>query len=233
MIGSTTVTGQAIELANQVSSSFVSDTADGLVGLAFSSINTVQPQQQSTFFDNAQSSLNSPLFAAYLPANADGAYDFGETDSSHYSGSITYTNVDSSNGFWEYPSTSYKVGSKTYSQSGYTAISDTGTTLLLMGDSAVSNYYKAVSSATYDSNQGGYVFDCSATLPSLSVKIGNSYATVPGSVLNFGSTGGNSCFGGLQSVGSGQQNIYGDVFFNANYGVFDASGPSFGFAPLA
>jgi hypothetical protein len=42
---------------------------------------------------------------------------------------------------------------------------------------------------------------------------------------------GTTCFGGLQSVGSGNQNIYGDVFFNAYYGVFDASGPQFGFAP--
>jgi hypothetical protein len=43
-IGGTTVTGQAIELANQVSSTFVSDAADGLVGLAFSSINTGMSQ---------------------------------------------------------------------------------------------------------------------------------------------------------------------------------------------
>lgn len=40
-IGGTKVTGQAVELATKVSSEFVSDTAnDGLVGLAFSSINT-------------------------------------------------------------------------------------------------------------------------------------------------------------------------------------------------
>ncbi|TVY71406.1 Aspergillopepsin-1 [Lachnellula suecica] len=233
-IGSTTVEGQAVELATKVSTAFVSDSADGLVGLAFSNINTVQPQQQSTFFDNAQSSLDSPIFAAYLPANADGAYDFGYTDSSKYSGTIEYTSVDSSNGFWEYPSTSYKVGTKTYSQSGFTGITDTGTTLLLMGDSAVDNYYAAVSGASYDNSQGGYTFPCSATLPTLSIRIGSTnYATVPGSVLNFGTVSGSTCFGGLQSVGSGSQAIYGDVFLNANYGVFDASGPSFGFAPIA
>jgi hypothetical protein len=39
-IGGTTVKGQAVELAKQVSSTFVSGGADGLVGLAFSSINT-------------------------------------------------------------------------------------------------------------------------------------------------------------------------------------------------
>src|SRR5277367_6027086 len=68
--------------------------------------------------------------------------------------------------------------------------------------------------------------------------------------MNFGVATGSTCFGSLQSVGSGTQNIYGDVFFvsfphqtslrynqpnlppkNAYYGVFDASGPQFGFAP--
>ena len=233
-VGGTTVKGQCVELAKKVSSAFVSDAADGLIGMAFSSINTVQPEQQNTFFDNAQGSLDSPLFAAYLPANADGAYDFGATDSSKYSGTIKYTTVDSSNGFWEYPSPNYKVGSKTYSQSGYTAISDTGTTLLLMGDTAVDNYYAQVSGAQYDSSQQGYVFDCSATLPSLSIKIGSTnYATVPGKAINFQDLGNGQCFGGLQSAGGGTQNIYGDVFFNAVYGVFDASGPKFGFAPIA
>ena len=39
-VGGTTVTTQAIELANQISSEFQQDAADGLLGLAFSSINT-------------------------------------------------------------------------------------------------------------------------------------------------------------------------------------------------
>ena len=141
--------------------------------------------------------------------------------------------MTSANGFWEYPSTSYKVGSTTYSLSGFTGISDTGTTLILMGDAAVTNYYAAVKGSSYSSSQGGYIFPCSTTLPTLSFRLGSTYyATIPASLMNFGSAGGSSCFGSLQSVGSGSQNIYGDVFFNAYYGVFDASVPRFGFAPI-
>ncbi|KAF7955846.1 hypothetical protein EAE96_004768 [Botrytis aclada] len=230
-VGGTTVTGQAVELANRVSSSFVTDASDGLIGMAFSSINTVQPRAQSTFFDNAAKSLSSPLFAAYLPLNVDGAYDFGYTDPSKYIGNISYTPVDSRNGFWEFPSTSYKVGSTTYSLSGYTGVADTGTTLILMSDAVNTAYYAQVSGAEYSISYGGYVFPCDATLPSLSFKIGpTDYATIPGYLFNFEVLVGNTCYGSLQSVGRGKQSIYGDVFFNAYYGVFDKSGPSFGFA---
>lgn len=188
-VGSTTVKTQAVELAKQVSSTFISDTSDGLLGLAFSTINTVKPIKQKTFFDNAKASLDSPLFAAYLPHDADGSYDFGYIDTSKYSGSVSYAPVDSSNGFWEFSSTSYKVGTKVHSLSGYTGIADTGTTLLLMGDAAVDAYYAAVPSATYSSQQGGYIFSCSATLPALSIKIGSKYVlhllSLNAEVLNY------------------------------------------------
>ncbi len=39
-VGGTTVKKQAVELANTISSEFQQDAADGLLGLAFSSINT-------------------------------------------------------------------------------------------------------------------------------------------------------------------------------------------------
>jgi hypothetical protein len=235
-IGETTVTKQVVELANKVSSTFVSDEADGLVGLAFSNINTVVPTQALTFFDNAQDSLDSPLFAAYLPRDDDGTYDFGALDTSKFTGTVTYANVDSSNGFWEFPSTSYKVGSTTHTMSGNTGIADTGTTLLLTTDTPVDTYYASVDGAEFDSSQGGYTFPCSATLPTFSVRIGSSkYATIPAELMNFGPTDstGDTCFGSLQSVGGGSQNIYGDVFMNAFYSVFDASVPRFGFATIA
>lgn len=66
--------------------------------------------------------MDKPLFAAFLPFQATGAYDFGEIDSSRYTGEVGYTDVDNSNGWWEFPSTSYKVGDKSFTSAGYTAI---------------------------------------------------------------------------------------------------------------
>ena len=76
--GQVTATSQAVEAATSISSAFISDKDnDGLVGLAFSSINTIKPKQATTFFDTVKSSLNLALFAADLKKGAAGSYDFG------------------------------------------------------------------------------------------------------------------------------------------------------------
>jgi len=62
------------------------------------------------------------MFAAYLPHQTSGAYDFGATDSSKYSGNIAYASVDNSQGFWQFPSESYKVGSSTFDATGTVGI---------------------------------------------------------------------------------------------------------------
>lgn len=70
-VGGLSVKGQAVEAAKKVSAQFSQDTASsGLLGLAFSSINTVQPDQQTTFFDTALPSLDAPLFTANLNYHA-------------------------------------------------------------------------------------------------------------------------------------------------------------------
>jgi len=64
-------TTQAVECAQQVSSSFTQESAiDGLVGLAFDALNTVSPRKAPTFFDNVKSSLDSPVFTADLKYEA-------------------------------------------------------------------------------------------------------------------------------------------------------------------
>ena len=73
-----TATSQAVEAATSISSQFTEDVDnDGLVGFAFSSINTVRPTAQSTWFDNVKGSLAKALFAVTLKAGKPGTYDFG------------------------------------------------------------------------------------------------------------------------------------------------------------
>lgn len=234
-VGGVTVSSQAVESAEKVSSEFTSDTPnDGLLGLAFSSINTVSPTTQNTFFANAGSSLASNLFTANLKKGAAGTYDFGYIDKTAYTGSITYTPVSTANGFWEFTGTGYAVGSGSFVSSSIDAIADTGTTLLLLPDAVVSAYYAKVSSASYSSDEGGYVFPCSATLPSFTFGIGSYRGVVPGSYINYApvSTGSSTCFGGIQSDAGVGFAIYGDILLKSQFVVFDSAGssPTIGFA---
>lgn len=78
VVGGVTATSQAIEAATSISAQFQQEKdIDGLLGLAFSSINQVTPNQQTTFFDTVKPTLQKALFTADLKAGAAGSYTFG------------------------------------------------------------------------------------------------------------------------------------------------------------
>ncbi|KAI0000737.1 Asp-domain-containing protein [Xylariaceae sp. FL0662B] len=232
-IGGVSFDAQAVEPASQISEQFTEDqNNDGLVGLAFSSINTVTPKAQKTFFDNVKSSLDQPLFAADLKHDTPGSYDFGVADSSKYTGEIAYVSVSTSQGFWEFEASGYKVGSKASSTS-VSGIADTGTTLLMLPDDVVEAYYGQVDGAENSSTEGGYVFDCSADVPDFTFTVAGLDVVVPADYLNYAPVeeGSSTCFGGLQSSEGIGVNIFGDVALKAAYVVFDGgSTPQLGFA---
>ncbi|CAK1361884.1 Aspartic protease PEP1 [Cercospora beticola] len=227
-VGSVTATSQAVEAATSVSAQFSQDQDnDGLLGLAFSTINTVKPQQQTTFFDTVKSTLAKPLFAVDLKAGAPGTYDFGYIDSSKYKGSITYTPVDSSDGFWQFNAQGYSIGGSNTTAGGSigASIMDTGTSLLYLPSRVASAYYAKVPGAKIDNSQGGYTLPCSATPPNFNVAIGGKTFTVPGSYINYAPVdqSGTTCFGGIQPNTGIGFTIFGDVFMKAVYVVFDQS----------
>ena len=78
VVGGVTATKQAVEAATSVSPSFGEfENADGLLGLAFSSINQVSPQPQTTFFDTVRDTLAKALFTVDLKKGEAGSYTFG------------------------------------------------------------------------------------------------------------------------------------------------------------
>ncbi|KAJ5178166.1 Peptidase aspartic catalytic [Penicillium coprophilum] len=234
-VGGVKATGQAVEAAKKISSQFLQDkNNDGLLGLAFSSINTVSPTPQKTFFDTVKSGLDKPLFAVTLKHGKPGTYDFGFIDKAKFTGEVVYADVDDSQGWWTFTADSYKVGTGSAGPS-ITGIADTGTTLLLLDDTVVSAYYKKVTGSKNSSSAGGYVFPCSATLPDFTVTINGYNAVVPGKYINYApvTTGSSSCFGGIQSNSGIGFSIFGDIFLKSQYVVFDAEGPQIGFAAQA
>jgi aspergillopepsin I len=86
---------------------------------------TVTPNPQLTFFDNVKDTLSSPLFAVTLKHKQPGTYDFGFIDDTKHSGQLTYADVDSSEGFWSFSASSYKVGNGAASDTTVSGIAGT------------------------------------------------------------------------------------------------------------
>nr|AAL40802.2 pepsin-type protease [Rasamsonia emersonii] len=235
-IGGATVENQAVELATEVSQSFIEDTSsNGLVGLAFSKLNTVQPQQQKTFFDNIASSLDEPVMTASLKAGGVGTYEFGRIDQTKFTGQLANISVDNSNGFWQFNSAQFAVGDGQLQniRLAPTAIADTGTSLMLVSPEVAEAYYSQVQGAVFANQAGGFIFPCGAQLPSLSIAVGDdNLATVPPAVGSFSEIGTNTTTGQkrIQSNQGSQFQIFGDVFLKSMFVVFDQRGPSLGLA---
>lgn len=265
-IGGATVPNQAVGLPERLSTSFVSDSAsNGLVGLAFGKLNTMKPVRQKTFFDNVLPNLSQPVFTAALKGDGQngGSYEFGKVDTTSFRGELNVIKIDSGRGFWEFASTTASVNGQSISIPGARAIADTGTSLMLVGDTLLKGYWSQVPGATTNAGAGGVVFPCNAQLPDLQIAIGAKTATVEGKNFNFAPVGRDSatgerrkftdpnssnakqlanqhanqsdtvCFGGMQSSAGLGFAIYGDVFFKSNFVVFEGVTPSLGFAPHA
>lgn len=155
------------------------------MGLAFPSINTITPKPQNTPVANMISQGDIPkdaeLFTSAFYSSRDEApnsfYTFGYVEQDLVKDQeISWTDIDNSEGFWMFPSTSATINGKKISQSSNTAIADTGTTLALVSDEVCDALYKAIPGAKYDEQNQGYTFPTSVTadqLPDFSVAIGD------------------------------------------------------------
>ncbi|ORY67506.1 eukaryotic aspartyl protease, partial [Pseudomassariella vexata] len=232
-IGGISYPEQAVEVAVLESSQFLQQsTFSGLVGLAFSSLNTASPTKQNTFFDNIKMTLDAPIITADLKHRAPGSYDFGFINQSKYAGEIVYTPVDNSGGFWKFTATGYQIGSDQFRSASIPGIVDTGTSLLYLPNDIVQNYYHAIDGSKNSPDNGGWVFPCNNVLPNFSFGVGNgALMSIPGDYLNYASNSDGSCYGGLQDSSDIGFAIFGDVALKASFVVFDGSeSPRLGWA---
>ncbi|KAL2199999.1 aspartic peptidase domain-containing protein [Corynascus similis CBS 632.67] len=246
-VGGVNVFNQAIESATYVSASFVTDAASsGILGLGFDSINTVSPTKQKTFISNALDSLEMGLFSANLKKAEAGNYNFGFIDETEFTGPLSFVDVDSSEGFWQFEATGFSIqpanpsGNSTggsFVPVAHTAIADTGTTLLLLPAGITQSYYADVEGARDASDIGGWILPCNASLPDLTLHIGTYKAVVPGELMIYAPVDTDDidtatiCYGGIQSASGMPFAIYGDIFFKAQFTVFDIDNMQLGFAP--
>jgi hypothetical protein len=220
-----------------MSAQFIQGAGDGLLGLAWGSINTVQPTPVQTPVENMITEQDIPqtseLFTANLGSWRDASdpdkgvsfYTFGYIDQDVVKASgqaIAWAPVDNSQGFWMFSSTSATVNGTTITQSGNTAIADTGTTLALVADDTCKAIYNAIPGATYDSTQQGWVFPSKTTvdqLPVVTFAVGDTQFAVQKEDLGFADAGNGMVYGGIQSRGTMTFDILGDTFLKSIYAV--------------
>ncbi|EXJ60364.1 hypothetical protein A1O7_04516 [Cladophialophora yegresii CBS 114405] len=247
-VGDITIENQAIEVANTLSYSFIIQTAnEGILGLAFSRLNKVQPVPQRTPLDNmvAQKGIpgNQALFTCYLGSYKDvgdpdqgmSFFTFGQIDQDVVKATgkqISYTPVNNTKGFWQIDSEFITVNGNKTVLADNTAIVDTGTTLVVLEDKLVAEIYSTIPGARYDAQEGGWVFPASTPadkMPTVVLAVGQTEIIIEKEHLGFTpvkKTG--MIYGGIQGRGNSKYNIFGDTFLKCVYAVFDAGNMRFG-----
>ncbi|KAI1749825.1 eukaryotic aspartyl protease [Xylaria castorea] len=250
-VGGLSVKKQTVEIAKKLSDQFVSNTGDGLLGLAFSKINTVQDgdkaDPQATPVENMIKQEDVPkevaLFTSAFYSSRDVAtsksfYTFGFIDQElvEQSGEeIHWVDIDNSEGFWAFPSEAVSINGESVPRDSNTAIADTGTTLALMSDDVVDALYAQIPGATYDWLNQGYIFPIDVTvddLPDFKVAIGDKEFLIQKEDLAFAPTDdGEGWYGGVQSRGILPFDILGDTFLKSVYTIWDQGNTRFGVVP--
>lgn len=245
--GGLTVASQSLGAATS-SSGFTG--VDGILGFGpvdltqgtVSNANTVP-----TFMDNLykQGSISSEVLGvSFRPESggdtddANGELTLGGTDSSKYTGSLTYFSTLKSGSaapYWGISIASFTYGSTTLASSA-TGIVDTGTTLIYIPTSAYNKFLSATGGKT-DSSSGLAVFTKKPT-SNFGIKFGSTtYTLTPAQYLVptaqysvFGLSSG-KYYAWINDGGSSGVNcIIGQKFLENYYSVFDTTNGRIGFA---
>ncbi|TBU55644.1 protease [Dichomitus squalens] len=234
-VGGVKVTGQYLAAVTQESSEFQSDPSDGLLGLAFPAISSLN---HDPFFFTAvsQGTAKEGRFGFKLASSGSELY-IGGTNSDLYKGDIEYHDISSDNGFWQIGGASVSVGGKSVADS-FDTIIDTGSTIITAPTDAAKSFWDAVDgSDVYDSSQGLYSYPCDSA-PEVSFNWGGKDWAISSENLSLGETesGSGSCVGAISGgdLGLGD-NVWllGDTLLKNTYTVFSVDDNGVGFAELA
>ncbi|KAK4191462.1 aspartic peptidase domain-containing protein [Podospora australis] len=249
-IGGIVIKKQAVEVADNISSQFSEGVIGGLLGLAFSKINTChtylgtrdpQPTPVENMITQEDIPKEAELFTTAFYSSRDqqekSFYTFGfiDQDLVRESGQeIAWADVDNSQGFWMFDSQSATVAGEKIALSGNKAIADTGTTLALVSDQACEALYKKIKGATYSEKYQGYIIPKTTAvddLPDFSIDVGGKEFTVQKEDILFTSADEENWYGGIQSRGENPFDILGDTFLKSIYAIWDQGHNRFGAVP--
>uniref|UniRef100_A0AAX7SYD5 pepsin A n=1 Tax=Astatotilapia calliptera TaxID=8154 RepID=A0AAX7SYD5_ASTCA len=177
--------------------------------------------------------LGLPIFSVYLSGNSEQGSEvvFGGTDSTHYTGTITWIPLSSAT-YWQINMDSVTINGQTVACSGgCQAIIDTGTSQIVGPTTDINNLNSWVGASTDQS--GDAIVNCQniPSMPDVTFTLNGNAFTVPASAYVSQSSSG--CMTGFGQGGTMQLWILGDVFIREYYAVFNAQSQNIGLAKSA
>lgn len=227
------ISGQSIDVASSVTGNLNAGALDGILGLGWSSLSSIPGTK--TPFDNmvAQGLVPSGQFGLqfikdyhWQNAGGGGKWTFGGYDASAVSGALVSAPV-TRRLYWQIKMDQVAVGSAYSYTPANDVIVDSGTTLILLDQTAVTNIYNKLPGGKLAAS-GHYTMWCNATDPAYT-GTRNVFFTIAG--MKFGvpaidlawypeDANAENCFGGIQVYG-GNFGILGAMFLKNVYAVFD------------
>jgi len=222
---------------------FVAAKFDGLLGMGYDTISVDQLPTVFSCIMGDKTNCAQGLFAFYLNRDPNsGAGKGGEmtlcgTDSSHYTGSITYVPIPQSlQGYWEFMADGMTIAGTAIETGQFKAIADTGTSLIGGPTNLVKQVQQLIGATPLA--QGEYMVDCSTipNLPNMTITIGGRpfVLTPQAYILQISQLGQTVCLSGFMGLDVpapyGPLWILGDVFISQFYTVFDRQNNQIGFA---
>merc|ERR1712072_24438 len=224
-MGSATVKNQLFaEATKEPGLAFKVGRFDGIMGMAFDSIavDGMEPAWYSAVGD-------AKLFGVYLggTSGVGGEMTLGGTDSSHYTGDISYFPVSRAK-YWQISVDTFSVGNL----SKVEAILDTGTSLLVVPPAVMTSFGNQVGAKSIALGKE-WSIDCSkiSTLPTLNIMIGGKPFPLEGKDYVLQVSG--QCLLGMTGMDLSREGlslILGDVFLRKYYAVFDLGNTRVGLA---
>ena len=215
---------------------------DGILGLAFDELAVCDFPYKSNCVQTpfsrmiSEGLVDEPVFSFYLGDlknfgryGYDGELMIGGSDPQYYTGDVTWVPLKSAD-YWRIEMDSITVGgTPVTTPDSTTAIVDSGTSLLVGPEDAVSSIAASLNATA--NFAGEYFVDCDADLPDMVVTISGVDFTLVGSDLVLNSGG--ECLlmiMGMDLVGTGVDWILGDVFMRKYYTIFDYTNQKVGIA---
>lgn len=239
------IQAQSIDVAHTISASLQSNSMDGILGLGFPSLMSVQGTGISTPFANMikQNLIPAGMFGLqFIKSNhwsysgGGGAWTFGGYDKSAVSGALTTVPLTRAQ-YWMVNLDQVSVGSAYSYKPTQSVIVDSGTTLILLDPSSVANIHSYLPGGRVSPDNSHYQIFCNAS-SSAYTNSRNAYFTLGG--VKYGvpaadlawypeSSAQDYCYSGIQPW-SNSFGILGAMFLKNVYAIFDESNQQMQFA---